>query len=412
MVEGGTVDEHPVAVHPPGRVPDDLAVDEHATLPAQEGDLAARAVTEVGEESVEADQVSHDGGDVRIRTGDGKAAGMTTAGRHHRVVGAGVAALLALAAVTIGWALRPERAAPPPGDLAAALGMKPNPAFLDLAALDRVETWLGRQLRWTVQMGGRRSPADLLGSVHGQLRADHATLPGLADRMGLVFTVPLAFGGTTASTPDGVAAIADALAATAAGAHDATFRRVAEALVAAGYPDAVIRLGHEPNGAWYPWSAVGGNAAAYVDAYRHVHGVFRSVSSRFRFDWCVARPNWSTVGVASYPGDDVVDVVSMDVYLRADHGPWSRALWDEAFAPVLADHRAFARARGKPVGYPEWGMDGLDEPGFVVAMDDWFRRVAAEGPGLAYQAWFNGGTMPAIDTLPRSGPVFRERFGG
>jgi hypothetical protein len=57
---------------------------------------------------------------------------------------------------------------------------------------------------------------------------------------------------------------------------------------------------------------------------------------------------------------------------------------------VLESHLEFARDRGKPVSYPEWGRALVDEPGFVELMHEWFSELPAAGPGsLVYQAYFN-----------------------
>ena len=70
-----------------------------------------------------------------------------------------------------------------------------------------------------------------------------------------------------------------------------------------------IRLGHEMNGNWYPWSpAVGGNTAAdYIAMWKHVVNIFDSLSldaTHVQWVWCV---NAQDVGGFRaedfYPGD-------------------------------------------------------------------------------------------------------------
>ena len=83
----------------------------------------------------------------------------------------------------------------------------------------------------------------------------------------------------------------------------------------AGYEDAIIRLGHEFDGDWAPYSARD-NADAYVAAFRHVHDVMTAESPAFRFDWTSMVPDFLEYGPAAYPGDDVVDIIGIDVYWR------------------------------------------------------------------------------------------------
>ncbi len=130
----------------------------------------------------------------------------------------------------------------------------------------------------------------------------------------------------------------------------------------------MIRLGWEFDGGWMPWSSPG-NEALWVQAYRHVHDIFRSVSPGFKFDWN-GDSGYLQSQTAAYPGDDYVDVVGLDLYDKGMGGAtawnsstkaWSdpNAAW-ASIVPNLVAQRAFAIAHGKPVSYPEWGLDGVN----------------------------------------------------
>lgn len=95
-----------------------------------------------------------------------------------------------------------------------------------------------------------------------------------------------------------------------------------------------LRLMHEMNGNWYPWSGPlnGANAATqYKQAWRRIVGIFRSAgASNVKFVWS---PYTSDVGTNTgaepnqmasyYPGDDVVDVMALDGYNWGDtNGGW------------------------------------------------------------------------------------------
>lgn len=90
-----------------------------------------------------------------------------------------------------------------------------------------------------------------------------------------------------------------------------------------------LRLGHEMNGNWYPWSAaVGGNTPAdFVAMWFHVKNVFKAKglkASHVQWVWCV---NHNDVGDFAaeefFPGDAYVDWVAMDVFNWGASQPWS-----------------------------------------------------------------------------------------
>jgi hypothetical protein len=98
------------------------------------------------------------------------------------------------------------------------------------------------------------------------------------------------------------------------------------------YNDTIImRIFHEFEGNWYPWSLTENNhdPAMYVTAFRHVVDRFRARgATKVQWMWCVnAEPkpyrdyNWI---VAAYPGDDYVNMVATDIYNHPDLGtpPW------------------------------------------------------------------------------------------
>ena len=276
-----------------------------------------------------------------------------------------------------------DEAAAPEGLLGVYVGFNEEQRLLEF------EEELGAPADLVVTMADSRAADAMVSSVWGQFVGPDAYLPSLSDRLDVVVSVPIAFGpGGMARTAEGRADIGSNLRDVAAGQHDDDFRLVARYLVDAGYGDAVIRLGHEFDGDWAPYSARD-NADAYVAAFRHVHGVLSDESPAFRFDWTSMVAHFVEYGPAAYPGDDVVDVIGLDLYWR-DPEPMSDRVWDRRFEPVLQAHLEFAQQRGKPVSYPEWGRSLVDEPSFVVRMNEWFAQLPRTGPGrLEYQAYFN-----------------------
>lgn len=299
---------------------------------------------------------------------------------------------------------------PPASSIASKLGFYPgygNPSwFVNL------ETWLGRKALFIEQMGDISNVSNYMSSVWGEIVAPGAEQT-LAARVTFVSSVPLAFGQfVDANTAAGQATARAQLQATVNGANDAAYRYCATSLVSAGFEDAVIRLGWEFDGGWMPWSSRG-NETLWAQAYRRVAGIFRSVSAAFRFDWC-GDPGYMQGQAGAYPGDDVVDIVGLDVY---DKGQFSTPAWNSVTKswadPVAAWAKVkaylqwsldFAKSHGKQVSYPEWALDGVngttatsnvggDNPTFIQGMYDWMTALPASGAGsLAYHSYFNEDT--------------------
>jgi hypothetical protein len=302
-------------------------------------------------------------------------------------------------------------------------------------------TLLGRPIRYAVAFTDERSPDAFKSGAWGAF-----TQPGgwasLQDgRPRIVLSVALAFG---AFSPTPAAGAAN-LAGIAAGGADGAYQYVANTLVAAGYGDAIIRIGWEFDGNWMPWSAQN-DPSAFKAAYRHVHDIFAAASAGFVYDWCGAAGYQRAASAGStwqgaadwssyYPGDDVVDTVGLDVYdeSTAAYGATSRTwvnpqkVW-AAVIPALQVQLAFAQAHGKLVSFPEWGLwagptqsatvhGGGDDPTFVQGMFDWMSSLPTQGAGsLSFQAYFNGdpgGTngLHDLGRFPRSRQLFLNLFG-
>ena len=179
------------------------------------------------------------------------------------------------------------------------------------------------------------------------------------------------------------------LALGAAGNYNAQFATVAARLVSAGYGGATIRLGPEFNGGWFPWAAAK-DPQSFVLYWRQIVATMRSVpGAAFKFDWC---SNWGKQQIGPdlvYPGDDVVDIIGMDVYNswwgEADRDPQHRWLTFKTASYGLYWLSAFATQHGKPMSFPEWGTGtrpdghgGGDDPVFVTGMANfiYLNRVA------------------------------------
>jgi hypothetical protein len=177
------------------------------------------------------------------------------------------------------------------------------------------------------------------------------------------------------------------------GEHDWVYRKIAQDLLASDRGRSVVRIGWEANGDWFPWNATADDAEAYVAAYRHVVGVLRSVAPDLVIDFDLAcgtsmrgqRDRLDALTLL-YPGDDAVDVVGCDFYdwhttRSSDEASWQRSI-RPADAVGIADVADFARAHGKGLSYPEWGLastqeEGVgDNPFFMTKMREFFEANA------------------------------------
>jgi hypothetical protein len=215
----------------------------------------------------------------------------------------------------------------------------------------------------------------------------------------VVWSVPL----TVKGTP---------LAEVAQGDHDGAFEAAAFA-IARAQPKAIIRLGWEMNVADMAWFA-GGNEADYITAFRRVVDIFRRASPDFRYDWCPGWGNQDAPADKAYPGDDVVDIIGLDVYDFKHDGSaeerWTRFYVEAPFG--LKWHREFASQHAKPMSYPEWGVGQFgDNPFFIEKIHEWF---AANEDRIAYALYFDvDGAWPTqIDNnqFPHSQSKFRALF--
>jgi hypothetical protein len=209
------------------------------------------------------------------------------------------------------------------------------------------------------------------------------------------------------------------LAQGASGQYDAHFRRLAERLVREGHPTAVLRLGWEFNGGWYPWRA-DRDPKAFAAYWRRIVTTMRSVpgAQDLRFDWNPGHgPRF--VPVEAYPGDAFVDVIGMDVYDRT----WGDRFIDPATRWNDYLHRPyglqwlrdFATAHGKPVSFPEWAVtrqhvSGVnpDNPTFIRGMADFIRTSNVE-----YHLYFNVDAQDGdfrLATFPESALAYRSAF--
>jgi hypothetical protein len=290
---------------------------------------------------------------------------------------------------------------------AAEMGVYKGAGTTGTRGIPAFEAWNGGRVPRALDFFARSSWSEMLSEGTW---AAKSWGPWSGHRWKVTFSVPM--------LPDDKVST---LAKGATGAYNGHFRRIAEMLVANGHRNAVLRLGWEFNGGWYPWSAAR-CPSCFVNYWRQIVTTMRSVpGAAFKFDW---NPNLGYLQIPAqkvYPGDAYVDVIGLDVYNEwwssADRDPvrrWSTLMNKDN---GLAWHAAFARQHGKPISFPEWGTGtrpdghgGGDDPYFIQQMRRWISANNVlyhnywDYAAPDYNSKLSGGR------LPKAGAMFRQLF--
>ncbi|CAL9443087.1 MULTISPECIES: glycoside hydrolase family 26 protein [unclassified Streptomyces] len=268
--------------------------------------------------------------------------------------------------------VRPPAVAPP-STPAPAEGVPPFGAFLasDERGVERMEQlsrWLGGA---ELRVGHTYLPGnhwkDIEGDV-GFLEA-WARWRNADDTRMLVLNVPLQER-NEAGVPDGE--VRELLRRGAAGEFDHHFRALAERLVALRIPDTVLVLGWEMNGITYTHRC-GPDPENWKKYWNRIVTTMRSVPGQeFRFEFTPNRGRDAVPWTQCYPGDDTVDIIGMDSYDQ----PSGMSFDEQVEEPYgLQAHVDFAKAHGKPISYPEWGLfRNGDNPAYMRGMLAWMQR--------------------------------------
>jgi hypothetical protein len=97
---------------------------------------------------------------------------------------------------------------------------------------------------------------------------------------------------------------------------------------------------------------------------------------------------------AYYPGNRYVDVVGNDLYDIGGKAEWA------------ANDRLYKAHPGKPYAIPEWGLWGLDDPGFVKRMAGWVKTHRR----VELLSWFESraGSIFDLGSKPQSRAAYRR----
>jgi hypothetical protein len=210
----------------------------------------------------------------------------------------------------------------------------------------------------------------------------------------------------------------------ATGEYDQYATTLAKNLVSDGAGNVIIRLGIEANGSWEA-DYVGTTSAEMSDwatCFDNEVNAMRAVSgANFLFVW---NPNICTADIPInewYPGNAYVDIIGADAYdedcltlKTVGQEGWEAYSTDgesNSDYPSLANIEAFAVANGKPMSFPEWGLEsGEDDPTYVTDIAQMFNSG-----DFAYQSYFDndadgGSIAPLGSSIPQATTAYAKSF--
>ncbi len=313
----------------------------------------------------------------------------------------------------------PKTTPPPTGT--PNLGIFPGPGSDEITKWKLFDTWVGGGMKHatinlsyhvktngSLEMGSNSwghfvRPANL-GGNWCQTDVRNVTLG---------ITVPLAFG-EGGETPEQTTVLLNQVIN---GEKDANYKKVAAEMAACNPSRMYLRIGHEPNIEWYPWSALGnGNEARFIQAFRHVATLFKTYPGMadVKIDWNPTEAAFAEVnpGTAYYPGDAFVDVIGMDNY---DRVPRTMETHRTAYKNLIN----FATARKKKWSLPEWGLyasykvlnaagtegNSVGYGDHVEYVDLVFDNVRDHASSFAYGGYFDGHKPSRLDLESQNSTV-------
>ncbi|MBV9092616.1 MAG: hypothetical protein JO132_01865 [Streptosporangiaceae bacterium] len=312
-----------------------------------------------------------------------------------------------------------------------------------IAAIGVYEKFIGRDVQKVVDFMAEE-PASWAQFENGTLTGttDVSVWQDVLGQRQLALAVPACCGASAGSGGTTWAGEAD-------GVNDAHWQALGNNLIALGLGGALLRIGREFNGDWYPWQVAEGGQQSYIAGYRHVVTVLRGLpGAAFRFCWnpTLGVGNLTKNGAEScYPGDGYVDEIGVDLYdwtqknsTGAEIYPGSAANTTTAQQQQVLDIMltqwdslrgwySFALSHGKALSFPEWGLvlwstgsrylGGGDNAVFVRAMADFICGCSLIGWHAMWEdPWGAGVCDPDTEPgrpipAPMSRAAFLEAFG-
>lgn len=187
-------------------------------------------------------------------------------------------------------------------------------------------------------------------------------------------------------------------------AYDGVITQFASRIKEWGHP-LILSFAGEMNGCWCPpvnWQGcynTPNGPEKYIQMYRYVHDKFSTVGAdNVMWAWVVNHesiPNeaWNQVD-KYYPGDEYVDIISVDGYNWGDDGPggcpvdvgWKT--FDEIFGAILASLSSTHPT--KPLMLGEFAsVEGTDPLSKTNWITDAYNHIKTDWPQIKAAVWFN-----------------------
>jgi beta-mannanase len=182
-----------------------------------------------------------------------------------------------------------------------------------------------------------------------------------------------------------------------------------------------LRVAHEFNGDWYPWSVPknGMNPKKYITAWKHIHNIFTRIGVKnVQWIWCPGNDSIPNVPendfIKAYPGDEYVDWIGIDGYnfgTAGGSGKW--VSFDEIFSQIYI--RIIKEIPNKPIMIGEFacGNMGGKKPAWIRNMG---KVLKTKYPAIKSIVWFNVDKETdwriddEIETIKAAREVFIDKY--
>ena len=174
------------------------------------------------------------------------------------------------------------------------------------------------------------------------------------------------------------------------GEADAYLKAYAEGVKSFG-KEIWLRPFHEANGDWYDWgiakSGAGNTNQTLIEAWKHVVTIFRDLGvTNVKWVWTTNATNsGSATFTGWFPGDDWIDMVSIDGYNWGTAQSWSS--W-QSFTQIFTPAYNALSISSKPLFIPEFSCSehGGNKAQWIT---DMFIDVPVKFPRIFALMWFN-----------------------
>jgi hypothetical protein len=160
----------------------------------------------------------------------------------------------------------------------------------------------------------------------------------------------------------------------------------------------------------------------YVGCFRRAAAALKSAAPNLTIEWSVGRQASLPINIMDmYPGDEAVDVIGLHYYDNVSPKIRSQAYWDQHYNATRYDGPrglgawlATARAHGKKLAVPEWGVWNqgsvakADNAVYIENMYRFFRNNAAD---IAYENYYSCPLTHRLypqETFPAARAKYRE----